>query len=377
MKYEFKIIKPAFKNQLNVIAVSSSSEYAPYLAVYLQSLIDNANDKKQYDIVVFSKSISESNKQKIRILEKENISIRFYDPSEYFANVNLYISNPYFKEECYYRVVAPNILSLYNKVLFTDLDLIIKTDILNIFDISIDNNIIGCSIEPYWYILYDENVTLNNNGYLINIREYCKNNLNTKNPLEYYNTGVCLIDIKKFIEFNSFEKLLKCINDNKFLYQEQDAINVIFKGKIFKLPEIWNFELLEIDLNKKYSLNVEQYINNYNKNESNAKILHFLGAYKPWIYPNKDKVNFWWIYARKSPFYEEIIEQYVSRQLEDNNKLIYKLMYINNHKILFSYKKIKYFLKSKLLHSKKQHYYLKKYLELCTYLNKLKQFKKL
>ena len=343
MKCNFTKIIPAFKEQLNVIAVSSSNEYAAYLGVYLKSLIDNSSDLKKYDIIVFSKSFSEYNKNKIKVLEKRNVSIRFCNPSEYFINANLYIAQTAYKEECYYRIVAPNILSLYNKILFTDLDLIVRTDILDIFDISIGKNIIGCSTEPYWYVLYDRNEKLNSRGYSIKSREYSNKYLNNNNPFDYYNTGVCLIDVKRYIEFNGFEKILECLKVNNFIHQEQDAINVVFKGKIFTLPEVWNFELTAVPLNDNNTLTAVKYIDNYNRNEINAKIIHFLGIYKPWFNPYQDKVYYWWNYARVSPFYENIILLLLSYKIEENNKLIY----IDKHKIFFFYKKIEFLLKSK------------------------------
>ena len=70
-------IKPFFKKQDIVIAVSSSDEYSPYLCVYLESLKENASKDKQYDIVIFERNISERNKKIIlEYIQTKNISIR-------------------------------------------------------------------------------------------------------------------------------------------------------------------------------------------------------------------------------------------------------------------------------------------------------------
>ena len=54
MDTNFKGLKPAFIDNYTAIAMSSSDEYLPYLSVCLQSLVDNASDKHNYDIVIFS-----------------------------------------------------------------------------------------------------------------------------------------------------------------------------------------------------------------------------------------------------------------------------------------------------------------------------------
>lgn len=53
MDTNFKGLKPAFIDNYTAIAMSSSDEYLPYLSVCLQSLVDNASDKHNYDIVIF------------------------------------------------------------------------------------------------------------------------------------------------------------------------------------------------------------------------------------------------------------------------------------------------------------------------------------
>ena len=50
---EFEPITPAFASTPYVIGMSSSNQYAPYLAVYLQSIIDHAKEENRYDIVIF------------------------------------------------------------------------------------------------------------------------------------------------------------------------------------------------------------------------------------------------------------------------------------------------------------------------------------
>ena len=302
----FNFIEPAFKDQNIVIAVSSSDEYSPYLCVYLQSLKEHADQNKNYDIVIFERNIEQRTKDIIvNHIATNNISIRYYNPMQFFKNCKLFISHEYFKEECYFRLASPLIFRNYDKVIFTDLDLILCDDILKLGDFNLDSNPIACCSEQLWPELYMCNCSI----YNINIKNYTDNILKLKTPYDYFNTGVCIFNVKKCNEENSFENLLNEIKNNHFLYQEQCAINKYFKGRIYKLPENWNYELEHNLMQNKNNIKIYKI---YKEKEKDAKILHFLGRFKPWINPKEYKAEVWWSYARKTPFYEEILRRMCS-----------------------------------------------------------------
>ena len=59
--------------------------YIPFLAVSLQSLIENSSDKNMYVIKILYTNISEENKKTISKYEKENVSIEFVDLNYYIV----------------------------------------------------------------------------------------------------------------------------------------------------------------------------------------------------------------------------------------------------------------------------------------------------
>ena len=87
-KDNFEGLTPAFSDNFTTVAMSSSDEYLPYLAVSLQSLVDNSSNNHNYDIVIFSNTPMSSRKQ--TLLDKynsKNISLRFYNPREILSNI--------------------------------------------------------------------------------------------------------------------------------------------------------------------------------------------------------------------------------------------------------------------------------------------------
>lgn len=283
-------INPKWEESPYAICVSSSNEYSPYLYVYLKNLISHSVSKK--DIIVFERDISDENKRRINTLVNNDVCIRFINPSYLFNSSNLYISHDYFKEECYYRIAAPLLLKNYKKIIFTDLDLLVFDDISILNSIDLEGKIIAACIEPVWKIFCDQDVQIKG----VSIREYSKNILQLSEPYSYYNTGVVVIDVQQFNKADSFKKLLEIVNNNKLLYQEQCALNILFKNNFYTLPSIWNFELLPM---------LKDYVR-YSKDESEAKVIHYLGGNKPWKNCNEYKADLWWNIARDTPFYEEI-----------------------------------------------------------------------
>ena len=65
------------KENLNTIPIffTVDDKYVPFLAVALQSLIENSSEKNYYLIKILYTSITEENQEKIKKYEKENVNI--------------------------------------------------------------------------------------------------------------------------------------------------------------------------------------------------------------------------------------------------------------------------------------------------------------
>ena len=88
----------------------------------LLSLIDNASDYKFYDIIILSEDISIQNKDRINTIVKnrKNFRINFINPNRLLEHYTFY-TRGHFSVETYYRLVLPELLPDYNKVLYLSL----------------------------------------------------------------------------------------------------------------------------------------------------------------------------------------------------------------------------------------------------------------
>lgn len=317
---------PAFKNCKNVIAMGCSNLYAPYLSVYLLSILNFSDDKKFYDIVILESDISDENKKILKnLISKSNVSLRFYNVGRFFDHLNLYITYNYFAKQCYYRLAMGKVFCNYKKIIYTDIDIIANGDIAELFNIDMGDNIIGASEEILW-------TKENRNGKKqlgINIDNYVNKLVGIDG--KYYNTGVMLVDIQKYNEFSNFEDLIEIALKNKYINIEQDVLNNVFRKHFYKLPSIYNFEIYQLI----YDGTSESY-KNYMKDLDDARLIHYLTIDKVWNNPDLLKAHIWWEYARKSPFYEQILLR--MNQQTVNNKLhesFNKVLHYNKNLILY------------------------------------------
>lgn len=301
---EQEILKPAFQENFTTIAMSSSNEYAPYLAVCLQSLIDNSSKEKNYDIVILEKDISEQNKKLISQLSKaSNISIRFYNCKQIIETKAHIDKNTHYREECVYRLYAAEIFKNYEKIIFTDCDLLFLKDISLLNSISTDEHPIAACMDYMMNAMYNINWA--------DWKQYSKNILKLKNIYSYCNTGVMIINTNIFKNKNICPKCLNLLETSFLRILEQDALNMVLQDDVKYIPSVWNVMTLQEQMKHwKFldcmSLNLKH---EYLSARNNIHILHYAATRKPWYYPDEEFADIWWQYARKTPFYEIILKR--------------------------------------------------------------------
>ena len=298
-------IQPAEKNNNIPIILTSSNYYAPYLGVFLQSLVDTSAKKYFYDIIVLEKEISLKNKKLLKniINKRQNIKLRFYNPQKKINDVNFYVSNPNYAYEAYYKLFLPWILVNYNKVITLDCDIILNKDLAELYEININNYLIaGVSDLIYQGFL--------NSADKNKWTKYSKEKLGAQNPYYYLNSGVLILDLKKIREEYSFKYIMEFAQETKLIHQEQDIFNVLFNNKILFLDRTWNFGVESCPAIKYFHELAPYYsYEEYKVTKHNPSIIHYLGKPKPWEDPDIEFGEKFWHIARKTDFYEIILSR--------------------------------------------------------------------
>lgn len=301
------IPKPIWQENYAAIAMSSSNEYVPYLSVCLNSLKLHAKQDHNYDIIIFTRDITEKNKQILKyFIESDNISLRFVNP--------MYIIQQYpdlkfpakYNLECYFRLAAPLILKQYDKIIFTDVDLVFEKDIFDLYAEEFDECLAACQD-----LIYHAHCNIPQ----LKVYDYAIDELKLTNPYKYFNTGVMVLNIKYLNENGLPEKLLKMANDKMYRTLEQDVLNAYLQENIHYIDKRWNFPTIHAEHEELIikAMPLESY-NEYKLLRKAPFIIHWAGHFKPWNEPSEDLGYIWWKYARQTPYYEILLQKIINQK---------------------------------------------------------------
>lgn len=188
----------------------------------------------------------------------------------------------------YYRLLIPELISEYDKILYSDVDVIFRSDLFDIYSKT--------DIEGYYF------AGVNSLSHLVpEYAEYYKNK--GLDPSKIIYSGNLIINSKKILEDGIIEEFKKHADKN-YKFQDMDIINIVCYDKIKYISS--EFCLTTFISKWLVSDNTELY-KIWSKDEIDRTIkkglIHYNGQ-KPW---KGYCVNFdiWWEYYRKSPFLNE------------------------------------------------------------------------
>jgi len=262
------------------LVFSSDDNYAQHLGVVLCSIFENKSNDCHINVHIIDGGISPGNKDKLRILEtKYSFEIKYlYLKIENYKD--LFISD-HITHAAYYRILIPDLLDeKINKILYLDCDLIVLGDLIGLFETNIDNYFIGAIEE---------------NGVGL------KQNLNMNEESPYFNSGVMLINLNKWREFNVSSKTLVFIRENprKIKFWDQDALNVILEEKCLILDKRFNYLTSEI----------EKTLRGRTNRIIKPIIIHYSSHVKPWRFNGDNPFNDeYFYYLEKTPWNNKIYQ---------------------------------------------------------------------
>lgn len=269
------------ENNLEVIPIFFAIDdgYMPFLAVALESLIENSSKQYYYSIKILYTNIKEENKKKINKYKRENVNIEFVDLNYYIEKVKdkLY-TRDYYTNTTYFRLFIANLYPQYNKAIYLDSDIVVLGDIAELYNQDIGDNLIAAAPDD---VIQTIKV----------FQEYAEKVVGVADYRNYFNAGILLMNLDEFRKFNFQNKFLYLLETIKFtVAQDQDYLNRLCKGKVKIIDKAWD----------------KMPIANDDFDEKDLKIVHYNLADKPWHYDNIKYKEYFWKYAKKTEYYNEI-----------------------------------------------------------------------
>lgn len=271
------------------------NDYCKYFSVALASLLDNASPDYFYKIHVIYEGVTPENQERLKKLEKPYSEIIF---SEMNKNLEVIKDKEGTRLRCenftltiFFRLFIPVMFPQYDKGIYLDSDITVLGDISQLYHTDLGDNLIGGVVDKsVWELKPITNYYLKASGV-----DYH----------EYINSGVLLMNLKALRERKLDEKFLYLHEKYAFdsCCPDQDYLNVLCQGKITFIDRIWNTMPAK------------------GQDEGEKPCLIHYNLYeKPWHYKDVNYGSYFWDYAKKSSYYNDIKAVLDSFTEEDQKK---------------------------------------------------------
>ena len=295
-------ICPAFSANNVPVVFSANDFYVPFLSTVLQSLKDNSSLENNYDIIILNTDISNKNQ---RILSEQicsdNISLRFINVKRRMVKYSKLPLHGHFRVETYFRILMPEMMPHYEKMLYLDSDMVICADVAQLYSTDINGYLLAACRDADTAGLY--------NGYEPNKKNYMDNILKLKDPYKYFQAGTILFNLDEFRKTCTVEEMMDFAMSYQWELLDQDVLNYLAQGKVKYVDMAWNVMMDWRDIRIKEIIGrAPHYLyEEYMAARKRPKIIHYAGPDKPWDIPYSDFAEVFWQYAKKTPYYEIIL----------------------------------------------------------------------
>lgn len=257
------------------IVYTLNDKFVPQVAAGICSVCENNRDEK-ITFYLISDGISEQNQKKLKtFVQKYHQKLQIIaigDLKEYFDfDFDTTGWNPIVLARLVLDKLLPNDL---DRILYLDGDTIVRGSLTELYHTDIGDSVIGASIEPTADKARRQALSLE--GYA------------------YYNAGVLLINLKKWRQDKTGQKILDyyAAHDGKLFANDQDAINGALRGEIYTLLPKYNFCNIYHQYPYRFLRKLvapAQYIPaaEFADSVKNPVIIHYLGEERPWRAGNR------------------------------------------------------------------------------------------
>lgn len=275
------------------IATALNSQYVRYACVMLTSLFLNNSDAEIHVYLLHRGLTKEDQTHLLALAEKWNQNI-------YFLTIDTGIFPDEFPVaswpmESYFRLALLDVLPQdIDRLLYLDVDMIVNKPIMEMYFTDFEGHLF-CACRDGFEIEGGMEVS----------NEIFKEIAKDENFI-YFNAGMMLWNIAALRGNYNFQTYMELAQKLEFKLQapDQDLLNYMHWRQVKFLNE-YRYDCYA---RWAYSLGVR-----YEEAKEAISIIHFVGA-KPWQggdYVHYELEQLWWDYAKLTPFYIELMEEYL------------------------------------------------------------------
>lgn len=241
------------------IAFGITEDWLKYTCVTMCSILSHASSG-EYNFYILSTMSEEKFKENFAPFKEKLSSI--YPFSINYIKMDLsdfdgIVHDKRVGVSAYFRLKLPSVTKL-EKVIYLDSDLVVLDDIKQLWAHDISDYYLATVEDKYSALMT------------------CQAGLSDDDT--YFNSGVMVMNLKKFREDNLEEKIFNKLHEADNRYSDQDVLNDICRDKVLFLPLKYNLMLSRDDANSFPKRKDE-----YNEALKHPVIMHY--SIKPWFLP--------------------------------------------------------------------------------------------
>ncbi|MEY2357583.1 glycosyltransferase family 8 protein [Lysinibacillus capsici] len=257
------------------IVTSINKNFIQHFCSMCSSLILNSREEK-IDIYVLHSDLGDNDINIIAVvledLLNDTVNIHFVEVEENrFSSIPIIESH--LSIQTLFRILLTELLpSDIEKLIYLDSDLVLEDSISQLFSLEINDYYVAA---------------------VPDFNDELAKNQNISSGVDYFNSGVMLVNLKKWREGDMLNKCLNYAFENKekLRFPDQDILNGVLNGNWLKLDLSWNVTRMFYDRDEKdWEVPLQESIKIA---KTNPKIIHYTTWKKPWFYlddhPFKEK----------------------------------------------------------------------------------------
>lgn len=257
--------------QMIPVIISFTPNYIVPAAVTLRSILDASPEGGFEVYCLVTEDIPQRQKDELSEMAGERMTFRYINLAGRLEGCYI---DPRYSEAASYRLLLPELLPEVDSIIYLDCDIVVRQDLAELFG-SIQ---LGDSLLAAVYEAPIEN-------------QAARWETLGCDPEKYFNSGFLVMNLAQMRKEETSGKLLAALRTDYLEFPDQDALNVVCKGRVLALPPTFN---------SIRTFFLPQYIDDFERQYGKGQIgaveesgnIHYTGG-KPW---NLFTVRFgdWW-----------------------------------------------------------------------------------
>ena len=283
---------------LNVV-FSSDNNYAQHMGVVIYSLLKFNSDFSEINLFIIDNNILEDNKKRLtQVASKfDNAAIVWIPFERWKEKLKVQMDYWTISISAYARLFVGSMLGeSVERVLYLDCDMLIQRSLKELWKTSLDEYVVAAVQDA--------------------VGDATKSGVGLSADERYFNSGMLLINLRKWRELGIEQKCLKFIKekDGNVLHHDQGVLNGVLKGKWFRLPIENNLMTINYIFDRERLISWSgEHAGFYSAKEiskaiESPVILHYTPSFtsRPWckgcVHPLR---NLYWRYLSETPWHGE------------------------------------------------------------------------